>query len=127
MKGYKNLWNPVLETMPMEDIRKLQLKKFQRVFDYVYHNSPFYSNKFKKAGLKPEDIKTLDDIRRIPLTSKTEMRAAQENKEYLIGVQYEVSRLDICDGLRYAAVAFVRAKVDEQFRPTHVLSGKRPE
>lgn len=81
MKGYKNLWNPVLETMPLEDVRKLQLIKFQRMFDYVYHNSPFYSNKFKKAGIKPEDIKTLDDIRKIPLTSKTEMRAAQENKE----------------------------------------------
>jgi phenylacetate-CoA ligase len=81
MKGYKNLWNPVLETMPMEDMRKLQLLKFQRAFDYVYHNSPFYSKKFKSAGLKPEDIKTLDDIRKIPLTSKSEMRAAQEGKD----------------------------------------------
>jgi phenylacetate-CoA ligase len=81
MKSYKNMWNPVTETMPLEDLRKLQLRKFQRVFGYVYEKSPFYRAKFQKAGLKPEDIKTLDDIRKIPLTNKKEMRIAQENKE----------------------------------------------
>jgi phenylacetate-CoA ligase len=81
MKGENNLWNPVLETMPLEDLKKLQLKKFQRVFSYVYDNSPFYRKKYDKAGIKPADIKTLDDIRKVPFSSKEELRGAQENKE----------------------------------------------
>jgi phenylacetate-CoA ligase len=77
----RSLWNPILETMPPQDLEKLQLKKFQRIFSYVYDKSPFYHAKFEKAGIKPADIKSLADIRKIPVTSKEEMRIAQENKE----------------------------------------------
>jgi phenylacetate-CoA ligase len=81
MKGENNLYNPILETMPLEDLQKLQLKKFQRIFNYAYEKSQFYRRKFDKAGIKPADIKTLDDIRKVPFTTKEELRGAQENKE----------------------------------------------
>jgi phenylacetate-CoA ligase len=81
MKAEKNLWNPVLETMPLEELEKLQLQKFQRIFNYAYEKSPFYRRKFDKAGIKPGDIKTPNDIRNVPVTTKEELRSAQENKE----------------------------------------------
>ncbi len=77
----RNMWNPIVETMPLEDLRKLQLHKFKRIFTYAYEKSPFYRRKFDQAGIKPEDIKTYDDIRRVPFTEKQETRQAQENKE----------------------------------------------
>jgi phenylacetate-CoA ligase len=77
----RDMWNPVLETMPMEDLRKLQLFKFKRIFTYAYEKSPFYRKKFDGAGIKPGDIRTYEDIRKVPFTSKEEMRKAQENKE----------------------------------------------
>jgi phenylacetate-CoA ligase len=77
----EDMWNPVLESMPLSDLRKLQLYKFKRIFTYAYNKSPFYRTKFDAAGIKPEDIRTLDDIRRIPFTTKEEMRKAQEGKE----------------------------------------------
>ena len=77
----RNMWNPVVETMPMEDLRKLQLQKFKRIFTYAYEKSPFYRRKFDQAGIKPKDIQTYEDIRKVPFTEKQEMRQAQENKE----------------------------------------------
>jgi len=35
-------WNPILETMPREKLRELQIKKFKRIFQWAYENSPFY-------------------------------------------------------------------------------------
>jgi phenylacetate-CoA ligase len=81
MQAKKDLWNPVLEAMPLEDLSKLQLHKFKRIFTYAYQNSSFYRKKFDQAGIRPENIKTQDDIRKVPLTSKDEMREAQEGKQ----------------------------------------------
>lgn len=81
MRNRKDFWNPVLETMPIEDLRKLQLRKFNRIFTYAYEKSPFYRKKFDQAGIRPENIQTLDDIRKVPLTTKQEMREAQTGKE----------------------------------------------
>jgi len=81
MADKKDLWNPILETMPLEDLKKLQLHKFKRIFTYAYNNSPFYARKFQKAGIKPEDIQTHEDIQKVPFTVKEEMRQAQEGKE----------------------------------------------
>ena len=62
-----------METMTRAQIEALQL---ERLLATVQHcmNSPFYKKRFEEAGLKPEDIKTLDDIRRIPFTTKQDLR-----------------------------------------------------
>lgn len=59
----------------IEEIRRFQFKRLQKVINYVYANSIFYRDKFKKANLVPEDIKTLDDIQKIPITTKEDLRA----------------------------------------------------
>lgn len=62
-----------METMTRAQIEALQLERLQATVQHCM-NSPFYRKRFEKAGLKPEDIKTLDDIRRIPFTTKQDLR-----------------------------------------------------
>ncbi len=63
-------WNPIMETMPREKLRELQVKKFKRIFEWAYNNSPFYKKFYKDAGMEPGDIKTYDDIKKVPKTDK---------------------------------------------------------
>lgn len=67
-------WNVKIETMPEKDLRKHQLRKLREQVKHCYDNSSFYQKKFKAAGLKPDDIKTLEDIQKIPFTVKNDLR-----------------------------------------------------
>jgi phenylacetate-CoA ligase len=67
-------WNKTVETMPRKQLRELQLKKLKAQVKHCYSNSPFYQRKFKAAGITPESIKTLDDLKKIPFTVKTDLR-----------------------------------------------------
>jgi phenylacetate-CoA ligase len=69
-----NYWNEKIETMPVQELRKHQLRKLREQVKHCYDNSMFYQKKFKDAGLKPADIKTLDDIQKIPFTVKNDLR-----------------------------------------------------
>ena len=70
-------WNPVLETLPREKLQALQLKKFKRIFTWAYEHSPFYHKLYSEAGMAPGDIKTFDDIHKVPKIEKSMMRAVQ--------------------------------------------------
>ena len=76
-----NIWNPFLETLPLELLQKLQFKRFKNIFTHAYNNSPFYRRLYRKAGVTVDDIKTLDDIRKVPMVTKEDFRTAQWNKE----------------------------------------------
>lgn len=67
-------WNEEFETLPREAIASLQLKRLQKTLQRVYATVPFYRESFKKANLTPDDIKSLDDLRRLPFTLKSDMR-----------------------------------------------------
>jgi phenylacetate-CoA ligase len=67
------IWNRAAECMPLEEKRLLQLKRLQRTVEYVYHRVPFYRRLFDENGVKPEDIRSLDDVRRLPFTKKTDL------------------------------------------------------
>ena len=62
------------ETLPREDLEELQLKRLQRMIERVYHNVPFYRNKFDELGLRPEHIRSLSDLKYLPLTEKQDLR-----------------------------------------------------
>ncbi len=78
-------WNPVLETLPQEEIKNLQLKKFRRIFEWAYEKSNFHSSLYRKAGIGPEDIRSLDDIRHIPTVEKSMMRDIQRKDPFPYG------------------------------------------
>lgn len=62
-----------METMTRPEIEKLQLERLQKTVRHCM-NSPFYKKRFEDNNLKPEDIKTLDDLRKIPFTTKQDLR-----------------------------------------------------
>lgn len=65
--------HPEFETLSVEKIRELQLQRLQATVRHCM-NSPFYKKRFEEIGLKPEDIKSLDDLRKIPFTTKQDLR-----------------------------------------------------
>jgi phenylacetate-CoA ligase len=85
MKKAEQYWNPVLETLPREKLQQLQLKKFKNILKWAYENSPFYQRLYKEAGLEPGDIKTLEDISKVPKTEKAMLREAQGKEPYPYG------------------------------------------
>jgi phenylacetate-CoA ligase len=67
-------WNEKIETMSTAELRKHQLGKLKEQVKHCYEHSAFYRKKFDNAGLKPESIKTLEDIQKIPFTVKNDLR-----------------------------------------------------
>jgi phenylacetate-CoA ligase len=67
-------WNQKFETLPRPELEAWQLKRLRDMVGYA-RRTPFYQKRFTEAGIKgPEDIKTLADLRRIPLTTKQDLR-----------------------------------------------------
>ena len=68
------IYNEEFETLPREVLEALQLKRLQQVVQRVYHTVGFYRKAFDKAGVKPDDLRTLDDLKRFPFTTKQDLR-----------------------------------------------------
>ena len=67
-------WNKEIECMDREQLRALQTKKLQATVKKVYENVPFYKKAFDEKGVKPDDIKTVDDVKLLPFTLKQDLR-----------------------------------------------------
>ncbi len=74
-------WNPILETLPRDRLEKLQLRRFREAMAWAMDHSPLYARMYREAGVHPEHIVTLDDVRRVPLVSKEDLRLAQQDKQ----------------------------------------------
>lgn len=68
------LYQPDIETMTRDDIRSLQLSKLQKQVRYVYERVDWYRNKMDEMGVNPSDIRSLEDVRKLPFTDKTVLR-----------------------------------------------------
>jgi phenylacetate-CoA ligase len=62
------------ETLPREALEAVQLKRLQALVNRVYHLVPFYRRKMEEMGLKPEDVRALSDLKRLPFTTKQDIR-----------------------------------------------------
>jgi phenylacetate-CoA ligase len=69
-----NYWQPKLELMGRAELEELQLRRLKSTVEKVYKNVPFYQNKFKEAGITPEDIQSLKDLSKLPTTRKANLR-----------------------------------------------------
>jgi phenylacetate-CoA ligase len=72
------LYRPDLETMSRDALLSYQLHLFRKQTAYVYERSPMYRQKFDQAGVQPEEIKTIEDVQKVPFTVKEELRQSQE-------------------------------------------------
>lgn len=70
------IWNREAECMSAEDTSELQLQRLQAVVKRAYEYVPYYKKRFNDLNVGPEDIETLDDIEKLPFTSKTDLRDA---------------------------------------------------
>ena len=68
------IYNEEYETMPREALEAIQLRRLQSVVARVYNTVPFYKKRFDEAGIKPDDIRTLNDLRKLPFTYKDNLR-----------------------------------------------------
>ncbi len=62
------------ETMPREDLEAIVLRRLKATIDHVYANVPFYRKKFEENHITPNDIKSLEDLKQIPFTTKEDLR-----------------------------------------------------
>lgn len=67
-------WNPTIERMPKKDLEKIQEKKLRALVNNAYNYSPFYRKKFDELGIKPENIRSLEDVEKLPFTRKVDLR-----------------------------------------------------
>jgi len=67
-------WNKEAETLKPDELRKLQEKRLKQLVNYLDSNSSFYREKFKQMNVGVDDIKSLDDLAKLPLTLKTDLR-----------------------------------------------------
>lgn len=68
------IWNREMECADRETIRALQLERLKKTVDVCYNKVPLYKNKFDEIGLKPEHIKTLEDVKHIPFTTAEDLK-----------------------------------------------------
>ena len=67
-------WDEKFETMSPEEMRKFQLEHLKKTLRWVYEKIPLYKNTFDEKGVKPDDLKTLEDLAKFPFTVKTDLR-----------------------------------------------------
>ncbi|NLE73223.1 MAG: phenylacetate--CoA ligase [Actinobacteria bacterium] len=70
------IWNPEYETMTRKDLRTLQEKRLQMTLRWAHSSVPFYRQRWEESGINVRDIKTLDDVTRLPFTTKADFRRA---------------------------------------------------
>ncbi len=70
-------WDREHETLPRELLEEHQLELLRKQLSHVYARSPFYRRKLDEAAVRPEDVRTMADVRRIPFTEKEELRQSQ--------------------------------------------------
>lgn len=70
------IWNPEYECMSREELRELQFKRLQMTLRWVYDNVPFHRERWSKLKLKPADIRSLDDLHKLPFTERADFKAA---------------------------------------------------
>ena len=68
------MYQPEIETMDRNELEKLQLERLQKQIKNVYENVPMYRERMDKKGVKPEDIKELKDLAKLPFTTKQDLR-----------------------------------------------------
>jgi phenylacetate-CoA ligase len=70
-------WNPRIETLEPAEVRRLQEDLLQRQLAYLSAHSPFYAHKLADAGVRVEDVRTLEQLADVPFTAKSELRESQ--------------------------------------------------
>lgn len=91
------MWNREIETLPRAELERIQVERLRKTLARVYHNVPFYRQKLDEAGIKPDDIKNIKDLARLPFTTKQDLRDNYPFKLFAVP-QDEVVRIHASSG-----------------------------
>src|SRR5712692_7082018 len=92
-------WNQDAETLPREQLREVQSERLQAKVAYVYERVPFYRQRFDEAGVRPSEVKDLEDLRRLPFTRKSDLRDNYPSGLFALPLE-ECLRLHASSGTR---------------------------
>ena len=108
------IWNPAMEQADRKTIEAIQLERLQKTVADVYERVPFYRQTLDRVGLKPEDIRSLDDLQRIPFTTKQDLRDHYPYGMMAVPMK-EVVRIHASSGTTGTAtvVPYTREDLDE--------------
>lgn len=107
------IWNQAKECMSRDELTSLQSARLVKLVDYVYHNVEFYRKKMQALGLIPADIKGIEDIEKLPFTTKDDLR-----DNYPFGLfavpQSEIVRVHASSGTtgKATVVGYTRRDID---------------
>ena len=92
MARERRYWDREAETMSRNKLRKLQETRLQELVAYAYEKTKFYRRKFAEAGVKPSDVNTIDDLKKLPLIEDSEIRNAPLDEKLSV----PLSEVDQC-------------------------------
>jgi phenylacetate-CoA ligase len=106
-------WNKAVETMEREHIQALQLEKLRATVQNVYSNVPYYRDKMQAKGILPGDIKTLDNLRDLPITTKQDLRDTYPFGLFAVPME-EIVRVHASSGTtgKQTVVGYTRRDID---------------
>ncbi|WP_018131976.1 phenylacetate--CoA ligase PaaK [Effusibacillus pohliae] len=93
------IFNPEMETMARGEMQKLQLQRLQEVVRRCYENVPFHRQNFDRAGVRPEDVRSLEDLQRLPFMKKSDLRENYPFKLFAVDMK-EVVRIHGSSGTK---------------------------
>jgi phenylacetate-CoA ligase len=111
-------------------VEDYQNKKLRAIVKYAYENVKFYHEKLDHTGLKPDDIKTVSDLKKLPMVKRDEL---QNSSEQLISKQFRIDRLKSVStsGSSGKPLMTYLTKTEDEFRKAkllrpHVVCGQKP-
>ena len=108
-----NNFQPEIECADRETMIAIQNERLQKTVKRVYENVPFYKQKFDELGIKPEDIKTIEDISKLPFTTKNDLRDNYPYGLFAVG-RDEIVRIHASSGTtgKQTVVAYTQNDID---------------
>lgn len=105
-----------ISRMSTEDLRQLQEQKLRRIIRYAYEQVPFYRERLRTAGVHPEDIRTLEDLHYVPITTKRDLQLAGALRTLAAGVKVEDCEILHTSGSTGTPLAIYVRKPDRLLR-----------
>ncbi len=106
-------WNPTYECMSREEMSRVQTDRLINTVKRIYHNVPFYRDKMQKKGIEPGDIKTVEDLKKLPFTYKQDLRDTYPYGLFAVPMS-EIIRIHASSGTtgRQTVVGYTRKDID---------------
>lgn len=108
-----NVWNKTYESMPREEMRRVQSERLINTVKRIFHNVPHYREKMVQKGIEPGDIKSVDDLKHLPFTYKQDLRDTYPYGLFATPMS-EIVRIHASSGTtgRQTVVGYTRKDID---------------